>query len=307
MYNMNSRQLQYVTTVAEVGSISAAAQKLYISQPSLSQYIQKIEAELGIELFERTSPLRLTTAGHVYVETAKNMLLEQTELEKVINDIKDYQYGTLVIGTTPYCAAWILPPVIKEFHKCLPQIQIVMREGVEKNLPPRAAAGEFDFVISAYPLSDREFVTEDLLSEGFVIAVPAEIAASPDFPPVDNIHQHPAVDLKQFQHLPFISMDNGFYLDMVVKRILKSCGITPRIVARCSSMTTIYRILKTNIGISILPECMARSFSPDIAYLHIRDNDERRGVKLSYRRTQYFSGAAKKFIEVFGEVWSGVD
>ncbi len=307
MYNMNSRQLQYVTTVAEIGSISAAAQKLYISQPSLSQYIQKIEAELGIELFERTSPLRLTTAGHVYVETAKNILLEQAELEKVINDIKDYQYGTLVIGTTPYCAAWILPPVIKEFHKCLPQIQIIMREGIEKILPQRAAVGEFDFVISSYPLSDREFVTEDLLSEDFVIAVPMEITSSPEFLHVDNIHEHPAVDLKQLGTLPFISMDNGFYLDMVVKRILKKSGVTPKIVARCSSMTTIYRILKTNIGISILPECMTRGFSPDITYLHIQGNDERRSVKLSYRQTQYFSGAAKKFVEVFGEVWSGIE
>ncbi len=108
MYNMNSRQLQYVTTVAETGSISAAAQKLYISQPSLSQYIQKIEGELGIELFERTSPLRLTTAGKVYVETAKNILLEQSELEKVIGDIKDYKYGSLTIGTTPYWPAWVL-------------------------------------------------------------------------------------------------------------------------------------------------------------------------------------------------------
>lgn len=304
MYNMNSRQLQYVTTVAETGSISAAAQKLYISQPSLSQYIQKIEGELGIELFERTSPLRLTTAGKVYVETAKNILLEQSELEKVIGDIKDYKYGSLTIGTTPYCAAWVLPPVIKEFHRRLPHIQLILREGLEKNLPPRAAAGEFDFVISSYPLSDREFVTDELMTEGFVLAVPEIIALSQDFPKVENILQHPEVDLKLFEHLPFISMDKGFYLDMVVKRILKKCGANPRVVTRCSSMTTIYRILKNSIGISILPECMTRSFSQDIYYLRIKDSDERRAVNLSYRQTQYLSGAAKKFFGVFDEVWS---
>ena len=67
-----------------------------------------------------------------------------------------------------------------------------------------------------------------------MIAVPMEITSSPEFLHVDNIHEHPAVDLKQLGTLPFISMDNGFYLDMVVKRILKKSGVTPKIVARCS-------------------------------------------------------------------------
>lgn len=306
MYSMNSRQLQYVIAVAEAGSISAAAQKLYISQPSLSQYIQKIESELGIELFERTNPLRLTTAGHVYVNTARTILLEQAELEKVIGDIKDYKYGSLTIGTTPYCAAWVLPPVVAEFNRRLPHIQLVIREGIEKELPARAASGEFDFVVSSMPLVDKETVSSALMMEPFILAVPQPLTAHPDYPHIENSEQHPFVDIKRFEALPFISMDSGFYLDMLVKHILKSRSTTPKIIARCASMTTIYTLLKNGVGISILPACMSKSFSDDILYFRLQDVDERRPVNISYRQTQYLSKAAQNFIDVFSEVWSSI-
>ena len=71
---MNTRQLQYILMIASTGSFSEAAKRLYVSQPSLSQYVHKLETELGVNLFERTNPLRLTYAGEVYVEAAKGIL-----------------------------------------------------------------------------------------------------------------------------------------------------------------------------------------------------------------------------------------
>lgn len=85
---MNTRQLQYVLTVAEERSFSAAAEKLMISQPSLSQFMQKLEGELGANLFERTVPLSLTQAGELYVQMARKMLVEEAESrERVLVDM----------------------------------------------------------------------------------------------------------------------------------------------------------------------------------------------------------------------------
>ena len=113
---MNTKQLHYVLTLAHEGSFSKAADTLNITQPSLSQYIKKIEREIGLELFDRANgDIRLTDAGRVYIDAGKKILDIEHQMENSFTDMADHKTGSLIIGAAPYRAASMLPVIASRF------------------------------------------------------------------------------------------------------------------------------------------------------------------------------------------------
>ena len=126
---MNLNQLKYIVAIADELNISKAAQKLYVSQPSLSQCVQNIERELGTKIFDRsTTPLKITYAGDVYINWARKILNSTEEINRQIADISGLKNIKLSIGISPYRSTCILPPVIKQFKKLYPDCYIVVEE-----------------------------------------------------------------------------------------------------------------------------------------------------------------------------------
>ena len=120
---------EYVLAVVRTGGISAAAEALGIAQPTLSRYIKKLEDELGMPLFDRsTSPLRLTEVGEAYIKAAEDISQIEQQMENYINDLHTLKSGHLSIGASNLFAAYALPPIITEFKKKFPDINIQMTE-----------------------------------------------------------------------------------------------------------------------------------------------------------------------------------
>ena len=100
---MTTQQIQCIITLAEEGSFSKAAKKLFVTQPSISQLIKNMETQLGAPLFDRSSsPIQLTPIGQAYYDAAKKILSTERELENRISDINNLKTGSLTIGTTPF-------------------------------------------------------------------------------------------------------------------------------------------------------------------------------------------------------------
>ena len=126
---MDFRELTYITTVADCRSVTAAAKKLYISQPSLSYIISKVEADVGVKLFDRkTNPLSLTYAGKKYVETAKEILRLRDNLRRELADIGAGETGEIRIGMPTERAGYMLPRVAGKFHESFPRVQLHLME-----------------------------------------------------------------------------------------------------------------------------------------------------------------------------------
>ena len=106
---MTSQQIEYVLAVAEQRSFSKAAQKLYVTQPSLSQYVMNIEKQLGVQLFDRsTSPIRLTQAGEAFVRSAEQIKVIEDNLMNELSDIAEIKSGSLKIGASTFRASCLL-------------------------------------------------------------------------------------------------------------------------------------------------------------------------------------------------------
>ena len=173
---MTSRELEYIKTVADEKSISSAARKLYIAQPSLSQSLQRIEENLGAKLFNRTpSGLTLTYAGERCYQMACQVLKIYSDFEAEISDINQLKTGRIVMGTTNHLGTVILPEILLEFKENSPSVELEILEDNTGNLEAKLLTGAMDFALlhapklAPNPLLNYEFLSED----PFVIALAA--------------------------------------------------------------------------------------------------------------------------------------
>ena len=120
---MNLKQAQYVKTIAECGSITAAAKKLFVSQPSLSQMLRLLEQETGLPIFDRcTSPMRLTIAGEKYLQAAERSIAANAELDSQLREIRQEHSGRLRRGISGTRAMQVMPLVLRIFQQQYPNV-----------------------------------------------------------------------------------------------------------------------------------------------------------------------------------------
>ena len=132
---MDFRELSYIIAVADHHSVTEAAKKLYISQPSLSYIISKVEEDLGVKLFDRkTNPISLTYAGERYVKTAREIMLLKDNLRRELADIGHGQKGRINIGIPTERAGYMLPKVIGPFRAQFPNIEIHLQESKSEEI-----------------------------------------------------------------------------------------------------------------------------------------------------------------------------
>ena len=153
---MNTKQFQYVLALAREGSFSKAAEALNITQPSLSQYIKKIEKEIGLDLFDRTNgEVHLTDAGRVFMEAGRKVIDIEHQMENSFTDLAANKTGSLIIGAAPYRAAGMMPQIAKAFQLIHPGMVLTVREGTTAELLEGMEHGEYDFAGDALGTNRR--------------------------------------------------------------------------------------------------------------------------------------------------------
>lgn len=292
---MNERQFECVLTLAEEKSFSEAAKRLGISQPSLSQYIRKIEEECGNVLFERSLPLKLTYAGDMYVRHARNIISARKQMQNILADVSNEQAGKIVIGAGPLNSITYLPPIIAEYRKKWPKVEIVMCEFPEKELYRKAEEDAFDLVITTQGVDEKKFEYIPLFQEEMMLAV------REDHP---FCLEHGAdgkgdyiVSAADCAELAFIEMDESFPIQKCLTGMFASMGKRPRYVIRCASIMTAYSLAAEGIGVMLLPSGAIKHGSGDrMRYYHL---DPVPGVRMFgayYPKGKYISKALQEFI-----------
>ena len=149
---------KYVYEVYKEKSFSKAAQNLYISQPSLSARIKKIEQRLGSPLFDRsTTPIRLTEVGEAYIKAAEEISQIEQQMENYINNLNTLRSGHLSMGGSNLFAAYVLTPMITRFKQTYPEVTIKLTEGNTDQLELLLSNNTLDFVIDYYHYDNALF------------------------------------------------------------------------------------------------------------------------------------------------------
>ncbi|WP_097004217.1 LysR family transcriptional regulator [Lacrimispora amygdalina] len=258
---MTSRELLYVKTVADEKSISQAAKKLFIAQPSLSQSLQRIEDSLATKLFNRTSAgLTLTYAGERYYQVACKILKIYDDFETEVSDINNLKTGRIQMGITNHLSTIILPAVLPEFKKNCPQIELSICEEITGKLESRLLAGELDFAILHAPkeMTNPQLYNEILSRDPFIIALAAshplvKKAIKKEGSP------YPVLDLKLLKNEPFIMVHKQQRIRQVTDAILNKARINqPNIIITLKNYETALGLAGQGLGVTLLPDDYAR-------------------------------------------------
>lgn len=243
---MNQKQLQYVSVLAQEGSFSKAAAMLAISQPSLSQYIKRIETEAGQELFTRSGQfVRLTDAGQTYLDYGRKILALEREMNMRLSEASGNENSSVIIGTSPYRSATVMPVFTKLLHEKHPGITPIVREYPDCELTDRLLKGEFDFCIAIAPTDDRIFNHREIINEKLVIAAPAGFTGFED---------GKEIDAKQLEGLPFVMVTEAQMMQKELEILCSENGISVKRAVVVKSLEAEIEMVKAGVGLALVPD-----------------------------------------------------
>ena len=299
---MNTKQLQYVLTLAHEGSFSKAADTLNITQPSLSQYIKKIEHEVGITLFDRTNgDVRITDAGKVYIETARRILDLEHQMENSISDIAGNRAGSLIIGAAPYRAASMMPTVAKQFQSLHPGMHLVVREGTTAELVEGMEHGEYDLALTLLPIDGRTFNWEKVVEEELILAVPSSHPSLPAKATPDR--KYKVVDAVVLDGQSLVMLTETQYMQKQLQNILIEKKININTAAVVKSLEAQIEFVKAGIGMALMPSGIER-FCHDgsVAFYSFTDSLPKREVVVMWRKDRKLSKVAMELKNVIHSI-----
>jgi DNA-binding transcriptional LysR family regulator len=312
-------QFDYILTVAEERSFTKAAKKLYIAQPSLSQYVKSVENELGVELFDRSaSPLRLTNAGCLFVETARQIMFLQFQMKNQLTDLANLKSGTLKVGFTPFRSTCILPLVLTRFKQRYPFIDVTVTTGVTPNLYQHAQEGTLDiFTSNETSINKNLFQFHRICEEKVLLSVP------PQHPFNKKYEQHRLkltailenrltgndifpISLVKFNQEPFLLSAPSQDLYNFSIEMFKRAKFTPRVALTAQNIETLLAMTIVGLGLSFIPCSYIRfgNIATHAAYYCIDDEYAVRNFIIAHKKDFYLSNAAQAFISMLKEIMS---
>lgn len=254
---MTQKDLIYIKTIADEGGISPAAKKLFLSQPSLSQSVKRIEDSLGVALFNRTPRgLVLTHEGLEYYQMATRILSIYSSFAEGLKDMKDLKTGSFSMGTSPHQGLRLLPKFLANFHLKYPGIEIKIKEGSADDLEEALLKGTIDFALmrDLYPGgTSRSFTSKGLFRVSFLILLPPGHPAGKHA--VSSSQKSiPTLDPKWLMEENFLLSDPSQRLRDMVLEILRKAGITDPKSNYSSIYTETLAILAAaGQGVALLP------------------------------------------------------
>ena len=292
---------KYVYEVYKERSFTKAAQNLYISQPSLSARIKKIEEIIGEPLFDRsTTPLQLTEVGKVYIEAAEEITQIEQRVENYINDLAGLKTGNLAVGASTLFAAYVVPSLITQFNQKFPDVHIQLIEGNTAELEEMLGSNALDFVIDNYHYDSILYNKELYCEENILLAVPKHFAVNEElgmyqlsYKNIKNKNylsqKYPAVPLGRFADLPFIMLTQGNDTRTRGDRLCRNVGFKPNIVLEFNQQSTAYMASSTQLGATFISDILVSQLPTfeNLVYYKLDGEEAKRKVFFYYYCISY--------------------
>lgn len=286
---MEIYQLRYFMAVAETGSFTKAAARCFVSQPSLSQQIINLEAELDQKLFHRLGrTISLTPAGHVLVERARRILVE---VDNTLNELKDDPATPqrVAIGAIPTIAPYLLPKVIARCRMSHPKLEIVTHEDFLPYLVDSVVQGELDLALVSLPIHDPRVMVETLFREPLELVVGF----------THRLCQKEKITARDLRDETFIMLGTSSSVTAQIQRFCGDHNFEPKVGHKCSQVPTVKTLVALGLGVAILPASThAAGDEQMLAYKEISSGAPTREIGLISHPRRYQTRGSAQFIAV---------
>jgi LysR family hydrogen peroxide-inducible transcriptional activator len=286
---MEMHQLRYVVAVARTGNFSRAAEQCHVSQPSLSQQIQKLEGELGGRLFDRMKrEAKPTPQGEAFLRHAVRVLEEVDAARREAKDATDLLSGTVAIGVLPTIAPYLLPRVMSGFTENFPGVEVIIQEDTTAHLIKLLLAYEIDFALASQPIQDPRLEVRELFAEELLLALP----------PGHPLTRKRTVCVADLEKERFIVMKEGHCLGDQVLQFCTRRDLRANISFRSTQLETIQSLVRAGLGVSFVPAMATQSKRDDLPeYRSLQNPRPQRKIVAVWPRQRPPARAATEFLK----------
>jgi len=254
---MHFKNYEYFLAIVQEGGVSNAAKKLYLSQPSLSKYIKRLETNLGVELFDHGSyPLKLTYTGEVYYNHLMQYIKIDKQFKQKLLEIKNEKSGEIQLGLAIWRGACLLPEVLPSFMKQYPGIDVSITEGRSSQLVSDLLSETLDFAVMNLPrnMNLNKFTYETLMHEEILLVGNKNNPIVKEALEADRVSRFPHIDIKRLMAERFILTKPGQNLTSAVDNYFSKHHLQPTNTFKVENVTTATNLVSAGLGFTFVPE-----------------------------------------------------
>ena len=286
---MELKQLEYFMTLSQELHFTRAAEKLGITQPSLSQQIRLLEHEVGMPLFDRIGKkTMLTEAGKALQHHGYNVFHELSQARAVISELQGLKRGTLKIGALLTVVNYLLPPTVMGFHNRYPNVELSVLGLRTGDIYNGLLQNELDLGIVFLPMEHEELETIPLYKEYLALAVSVD----------HSLAQASFVTLDILKETPSVLLPNSYFLRQVINEQCRSLAFTPQPVLEMTTMESIITMVGKGVGVTVLPKGYLDYIDhPQIRTIPIQNPVLTTQIGVVYRKNKHLCAASRVFME----------
>ena len=297
---MNLRDLSYLVSLAEHKHFGRAAAASFVSQPTLSTQIRKLEDELGVALFERAPrKVLLTEVGGEITQRARQVLDQIEQIKAIARRTIDPESGTIRLGIFPTLAPYLLPHVVPEIAERFPKLELLLTEEKTENVLRQLREGSLDAGILALPIHDDQLHQEFLFEEPFLLAVPAK----------HELARRKRLKFEELSDQSLLLLEDGHCLRDQALEVCQLAGATERTGFRATSLETLRQMVAANVGITLLPVLAVKppvAPSPSIRLIEFQGKPPNRRIAMVWRKSSAMIPFFRQFAELLKELPHGL-
>ncbi|WP_338448675.1 LysR family transcriptional regulator [Niallia oryzisoli] len=287
---MELRDIKSFMEVANHKSFTKASAHSYLSQPSLSKAIKKLEEELHVQLFDRsTRHLQLTDAGQIVYQQGQKMLSTLSELEILLDELKNITAGEIKIGIPPLIGILFFPDIARRFHENYPKISLELVELGAKSVGKLVEDGTIDLGLIVMPANQKKFNIFPFFEDEFVLFL------YNDHP----LAQRSSVSLEDLKDEKFILFSDSFTLHDYVIQACEQRGFTPVVSYRSSQWDLIVELVSSKLGITLLPKIIfEKQYNSNVKIIPIENSTLRWRLGIITKKGAYHSFALRELLKL---------
>ncbi|MFD3201244.1 LysR family transcriptional regulator [Bacillus sp. LR_5] len=290
---MELKQLEYFYAVCQELHFTRAAEKVGISQPSLSQQIRLLEHEIGTPLFDRIGKkTALTESGKLLLKYTRKIFYEVEQAKTSIDELNGLQRGTILVGTLLTVEDYLITPTLLNFHQKYPGVKISVFGLRTGDIHKQLIENKLDLGIVFLPMKGDELESISLSTEEMAFAVPKGH-------PLENQEM---LDVEVLKTTPSILLPQQYFIRKLIDEACKDLGFFPKPIFEITTMQSLINIVIKGVGVTILPKPYLEYLNhPNIRIIPILISNLSREIGVVYRKDKYLSTATHAFISALKE------
>ena len=294
---MDLKEQEYVVALAEHGSITRAAESLFISQPTLSIFLSRLEKRLGTPLFDKIGKkLVPTLAGELYVRRAKELLMIQSQFQGELSDLISGSYGRLRLGIHSRRSAYLLPKVMAQFRPQYPNVDLSLCETGSADMEQKLLEGSLDLILSNRFLQPEKLSFFPIYQDTLVAALPFGHPACQKAVMLPG-HTRPWLDLRELKEEFFILQYPQQSTRLFTEQALRYSGVVPKKILYIQNMETAAQMAAEGVGAAFTMDSYAKHFTYEkpVYFFEVGDPDFSVQIALAHRKKAH----VPKYMELF--------